>query len=65
MPEVESVKIDFAKKTATLVSKTGKQVDQKAVLTALKGAGYGVTKFETVQAAVLPKSYLVSVSGMT
>ena len=64
MEGVEKVEVNFAKKIATVTAKSDAKIDEKAVKTALKKTGYGVTSYE-VKAAAKPSEYLVTVSGMT
>jgi copper chaperone CopZ len=45
LPDVASVDINFAAKTATVTAKPDKTIRRDTVETALKGAGYGVTDF--------------------
>jgi copper chaperone CopZ len=47
---VAAVDVNFAAKTATVTMKDDKTIQQKPIEDALKKAGYGVTRFETVAA---------------
>ena len=77
----QKVDVNFAKKTATVVTKPGQSLVAKDVTTALKKAGFGVDKFaevKPVKAKPAKKdkkgekgqkkgdgSILVNISGMT
>jgi copper chaperone CopZ len=62
LENVDQVDVDFSGKTATVTLKKGK-LTKDAVQAAFEGSRYGVSSFKEV--ALLSKSYLVNVSGMT
>ena len=61
---VENVKVDFAKKVATVTVKKDGSLTEGAVKTALKKRGFGVSSFEA-PATSGESEYIVTVSGMT
>ena len=58
----DQVKVDFDAKMAFITMKKG-NLTKDAVAAAFKGSRYSVSSFETV--ARQPKSYTITVSGMT
>jgi copper chaperone CopZ len=60
---VEKVTVDAKAKTATVMMKEG-ALTKKTVEEVFKGSRYSVASFEAAPVP-LPKTYLLSVSGMT
>lgn len=60
---MDKVKVDFAAKTAVIAMKKG-ALTKDAIDAAFKGSRYSVSSFKAV-APTPPKSYTITVSGMT